>query len=164
MHCPMLQSFSTIMVKRSCILPVSTEANTINTAKQRREYISLFTQFLLSKKSVSVKPKAIWNIFKFFTSFQIAKGNKYFRQTPINLTSHSKIKVCSGSTYTSLSNKRNWLHFFTVSNSVANFTNLEMKLPKLVPNIDFLKWSKLATLLFYIYKTSSTCCASTTSC
>ena len=99
MHCPMLQSFTKIMVKRSCILPVNTEANTINTAKQRREYISLFTQFLLSKKSVSVKPKAIWNIFKFFTSFQIAKGNKYFRQTPINLTSHSKIKVCSGSSY-----------------------------------------------------------------
>ena len=114
MHCPMLQSFTKIMVKRSCILPVNTEANTINTAKQRREYISLFTQFLLSKKSVSVKPKAIWNIFKFFTSFQIAKGNKYFRQTPINLTSHSKIKVCSGSTYTSLSNKRNWLHFYSI--------------------------------------------------
>ena len=59
MHCPMLQSFTKIMVKRSSILPVNTEANTINTAKQRREYISLFTQFLLSKKSVSVKPKAI---------------------------------------------------------------------------------------------------------
>jgi len=61
MHCPMLQSFSTIMVKRSCILPVNTEANTINTAKQIREYISLCTQFLkLSKKSVSVKAKAIY--------------------------------------------------------------------------------------------------------
>ena len=39
------------------------------------------------------------NIFKFLLLFQIAKGNKYFRQTPINLTSHSKIKVCSGSSY-----------------------------------------------------------------